>query len=314
MNEEDVDDRLFVDVRVSSWEQAKSVLGMLRGYLFRGQGNSSWKLQPGLERAVQRWRVLTNDLPAVEAEILYEFRRRAHHYLNMPPAEGNDLEWLALIQHYGGPTRLLDFTHSPYIAAFFALENTETEAAIWAVDGRWLHARAKESFDLDVDPGPQCRERVIDVCQEIIRKHRGATGMLYVEPFRLNERMALQQGVFLFPCDVGLSFEKNLFGEDPTDEFEYPDVVDLPGSDGEQLLWIGYAPIVRVRLPEAIHGRALIDLASMNITAATLFGGLDGFARSLSLEGRKQWERRREPVDALEAFLRLANSTPFPMD
>jgi hypothetical protein len=39
-----------------------------------------------------------------------------------------------LIQHHGGPTRLLDFTHSFYVAAFFALERATEDVAVWAVN------------------------------------------------------------------------------------------------------------------------------------------------------------------------------------
>ena len=75
-----------------------------------------------------------------------EFQRRAHHYLNDVPPLGECIEWLALIQHYSGPTRLLDFTHSPYVAAFFAMEKAEHDAVVWAIDTDALHVKARELY------------------------------------------------------------------------------------------------------------------------------------------------------------------------
>lgn len=41
------------------------------------------------------------------------------------------------MHHHGAPTRLLDFTYSIYVATYFAAENAERDAAVWAIDGRW---------------------------------------------------------------------------------------------------------------------------------------------------------------------------------
>jgi hypothetical protein len=65
----------------------------------------------------------------IEKDILTQFQRRAHQYINSPPALSEPVEWLSIIRHYGGPTRLLDFTYSFFIGAFFAMEVAKTDAA-----------------------------------------------------------------------------------------------------------------------------------------------------------------------------------------
>jgi hypothetical protein len=102
-------------------------------WVFRGHSDSNWGLQPTAERFAKTLR-----LTSIEQYVLLAFKRRAHQYLPDLPADSDTLEWLALAQHYGAPTKLLDFTSSPYVAAFFAVtEQRENESS--AV-GRWIRS------------------------------------------------------------------------------------------------------------------------------------------------------------------------------
>src|SRR5690606_29165357 len=82
----------------------------------------------------------------IEEYTLREFQRRAHHYSSDLPEKDNVLEWLALMRHHGSPTRLLDFTKSPYVAAFFAVSKAarDDSAAIWAINAKALKTHAAE--------------------------------------------------------------------------------------------------------------------------------------------------------------------------
>lgn len=83
-------------------------------YVFRGVSRANWGLLPSIGRA--RWFVDYHDYD--EKETFDLFKARARRCLTIAPA--NDWEWLALAQHHQLPTRLLDWSESPLVAAFFA--------------------------------------------------------------------------------------------------------------------------------------------------------------------------------------------------
>jgi hypothetical protein len=83
-----------------------------------------------------------------------------------------------------------------------------------------------------------------------------------VNPFRLNERLRVQKGIFLICGDITRPFEANIQAMEGWDEPEH---------------------ITRIDIPAALHRDAIIDLYYMNITRTSLFPGLDGYARSLGI-------------------------------
>jgi|ERR1019366_1382333 hypothetical protein len=120
-------------------------------WLFRGV-LSDWKFKPSLERVCEDWGVLPTERPLVEKRLLREFKRAYPPRAEIPaPRHSDDLAWLALMQHYGAPTRLLDWTFSPFIAAFFALDlllssKEPTTATVWALSDDATSNAAVEVF------------------------------------------------------------------------------------------------------------------------------------------------------------------------
>ena len=120
--------------------------------------------------------------------------------------------------------------------------------------------------------------------------------MFRVIPPRLNERLAVQKGVFLFPCDVDKSFEYNLYKtlEFPFDSLDSKNATQLNYDEflvelnhireKEDKYPKGLIPVVKINLLKDFKDDALLDLYRMNIDYASLFPGLDGFAKSLKME------------------------------
>lgn len=152
-------------VNLADWEDILKEFERLAGggYLFRGQGDSRWELQTSLERQTPA------DMKRSDAEIklLHEFKRRAHTYLEPQhiPAEDNAGEWLALMQHFGAPTRLLDVTQSPYVGIYSAVEEAGTgveSCAVWAINRIWCLEAAGNAILSTQPERQQVAQRAID--------------------------------------------------------------------------------------------------------------------------------------------------------
>lgn len=98
----------FIEVLESQEKSAAS--------LFRGHRELNYKLIP----TIGRLDFFRGNLNNNEKSLLKQFKESAIPYIDYSPA--SDWEWLALGQHYGLPTRFLDWTYNPLVALFFAVE------------------------------------------------------------------------------------------------------------------------------------------------------------------------------------------------
>jgi FRG domain len=271
--------RRCVQIRVDSWEEAVLLRKSLAGHVFRGQSDAKWVLSTTIERAARRYGFPDGALRNREVVLLNNFQRRAHQYIDDPPNLEDRLEWLALMQHHGAPTRLLDFSHSFYVAAFFAVESAEQDAAIWALStdftmGHTSNLLTETKIMLDLEE----ESRV--VLQVHLSGRQTSTCVMLVEPHRMNARLAVQQGCFVVPGDLSKSFMENLAYclEVDVSAFAAKRVRSMRHRDADRLF---DTPVVKIVLPREIHNEAMWDLDQMNVNATSLFPGLDGFARSL---------------------------------
>lgn len=113
---------------------------------YRGEEDAALTLIPSIQRSQKRL--------DVERYITNDFYTRARQITDNPPAKHNYAAWVSLMQHYGLPTRMLDWSESPLIAAFFATETYQTtpekDAGIWVLAPDLLNE--KEGFGRCIYP------------------------------------------------------------------------------------------------------------------------------------------------------------------
>jgi hypothetical protein len=134
---------MLLEKTFSSTAEFLSALSSLSGEIgdeavwFRGHSRASYKLLPSLAR----------NLRALEREALLSkrFKQNAYPFRQNPPQ--SEWEWLFLMQHFGIPTRLLDWTESPLVALYFAVNDSDPSHD--SEDGEiWALLPAKYNFEI----------------------------------------------------------------------------------------------------------------------------------------------------------------------
>jgi hypothetical protein len=249
----------YVEHRLKSWDAFLKVIAgpPYANWAYRGERDERWPLFSSLSRYLQSFGVAPGAWTRQEARILRVFKRKAHQFLEQPPETDDDFQWLALMQHHGAPTRLIDFTWSPYVAAFFALERTTADGVIWALNpGRIDSSRALKHSRMD----PRIRgnfERYF-----LKGNHR----FIWMgEPHTMNRRLIAQSGTFAVPGVLDAPLE------------------EIIADFGQENI------LAKFVLNNAVRETGMRELYRMNITYATLFPDLDGLARSLGYELEFHW-------------------------
>lgn len=251
-------------IPINSWQELQEIVAGsdFRSWAFRGQADAAWNLEPTLRRYFQNYRIHSSAWSKQEKRVFRIFKRKAHQFLQHLPKEGDAFEWLAIMQHHGAPTRLLDFTWSPYVAAFFALQQATTNAAIWAIFPSRLRSsvRVDGREHNDLGPWKAGNYESYFIPNELNFVAQG-------EPYRMNRRLIAQSGTFIIPSRIDRTV---------TEILEENGLVD--------------SCLVKFELnTEAMRNETLRNLYNMNITHATLFPDLDGLAKSMALELELHW-------------------------
>jgi hypothetical protein len=238
-------------------------------YVYRGLSDHSYRLFTSLIR-------LGGHYASLEKHLLRSFRKYGHEIAQKWPSIWH---LLTIAQHYGLPTRLMDWTYSPYVALHFAIANHEKyhlDGVIWVVDYQQAHLRmpdhlrrrlqteGAQAFTVELLSG-LFRERdeneaadetafhdVIRSLEAFDRTSRQSEFLLFFEPPSLDDRIVNQFALFSV----------------------------MPNSERAIDDWLTLHPELyqRVIIPAALKWEFRDKLDQCNITERVLFPGLDGLS------------------------------------
>lgn len=239
-----------VPEKCANWSEFKAWASRARDEndlaVFRGHGSNLFRLRTTLHRAGR------HRLERYCTEMLLAFRSHAEAILGVRfnMSDGDDYSMLlGLAQHHGLPTPLLDWTSSPYIAAFFAFA---------------------DAIELSETRPEDSHVRIYGLTREFVNRVTSPVVALpYFSPYvaslsispRNNPRLYAQQGQFLVT-----------------------NVADVEHFLCSMERRVGRKILVAADVPIACASEALEDLAFMGLTAATMFPGLDGVCRMMRHE------------------------------
>lgn len=152
-------------------------------WAFRGMGDASYPLQPTVGRS-------PNYSVARERSLLFAFRRRVAQFVD--DARFTDWDHLALAQHHGLPTRLLDWTTNPLVAAYFAASSPPGEQEV-AMGGMTKRMRPRPSAaDCAVLAYRVTSKDIVDTTTDPFT----LPATQFLLPRTLSSRIATQSGLF----------------------------------------------------------------------------------------------------------------------
>ena len=226
-------------------------LGRFRSsYAFRGLSNQEYELKTSLMR-------LGGPYPALESHLIRNFSKYAQLE---PGVHHSEWKWLTIGQHHGLPTRLLDWTYSPFVALHFLTAdraNMEKDGAVWCVNYVRCHSelpprlkqalQAAGSYVFTVGMLEKVTENLVG-----FDELAGNAFALFFEPPSMDARIVNQFALFSVLSNPRVAIDE----------------------------WLQKNPHLyrRVVIPARIKWEVRDKLDQANITERVLFPGLDGLA------------------------------------
>ncbi|OIQ95320.1 FRG domain protein [mine drainage metagenome] len=255
-----------------------SFISNMQNPIFRGQGNSEWSLTPSVLRSeiLAKYKHEHRVYNQIDQIVFFEYFQLLDflHYsdemgLNIPndsPEFRNHMDFsvftdrygidavgwpsqeyfsfIALAQHHGIPTRLLDWTQSPFVAAYFSasqalnLEKISEQLVVWLINS------------------------------EDLRRLEGK--LEYVQlAGSTSKNLAAQKGVFLIHRQ-----QNRMNRNSPFSSEELKDSVNKLFEESEDFT------TYKITLPSNLAGDLLFRCNKFGVSAATLFPGFDGAAKA----------------------------------
>jgi hypothetical protein len=284
---------MATEVGVSDWQQLAAFLQELSpvDLAFRGQGrsygdNGRHVMKPRIDRCLAL--ADPQERLRVERAVCQRFREHAPNYLSTVEKRYLRTPWLQLVvmQHYGAPKRLLDWTKSAWVAAYFAVSSDwESDGYMYGFRRDKLEAQIRCRFRSEVsdlvwgprEPGMHSPDETWDWAEangRLFNQESLSCLSPWVATYYSREahfpRLVAQQGLFTFGSVPDLNHWEHICSLLNDDEW-----------------WV-------VRIPSKEKPVVLRWLNTMGLNGATLFPGADGIGRSLKGFARG-WHREPRP-------------------
>ncbi len=222
-------------------------------FIYRGMNDANKPLKTSLAR-------LGGPYDKLERHLLRNFKKYAH--TNVLSGQSN-WNWLALAQHHGLPSRLLDWTYSPYVALHFVtndLQQYNQDGVIWILNYVKLNQFLPKKLKAEIEKEQSntfTAEMLDSVCKTLEELDGLAKQdfLLFLEPPSLDDRIVNQFALFSL-----LSNPKRLLDDWLEDHAQY---------------------YTRIIIPKALKWEIRDKLDQANVTERVLFPGLDGLSQWL---------------------------------
>jgi hypothetical protein len=267
---------------MQSWEYFDALCTYLcpspevKRLFFRGQADASWPLRSSLARRLPGGSATVDEIDKLQqlalSQFINKFKDAAKDdraFFSKPP--NSAIEWLGVMQHYRVPTTLLDWSFSPYIAAYFAVtDHEDTDGAVWFFDESLVEGV------LNMPMYAKAARNKTSTLDQSLMRYRS------IRDIHPNPRMEAQRGLFTWHRDSNKDFDvfidESLVNVrartiDPRIQYE---------RDGKPMHTYQeqYGKII---IPAALKlemFRALYE--KKDISARTVYTGVDGLGQSLA--------------------------------